>query len=61
MKQQYLSPELTDFGDIADVTGIFGTASIQDVLLNPAGQVVQEGTGSINACPTMEFENCVFE
>jgi len=54
MKQTYLSPELAEHGSIAALTGLFGSQQIQDVLVNPAGAVVQSGTGSLDACPTQQ-------
>jgi hypothetical protein len=52
MKKNYTSPALTEYGDIADLTAIFGSEMTEDVLVNPAGNVVQTGTGSLDACPT---------
>lgn len=52
--KQYTSPQLTEYGDVADLTAIFGSATTGDVLVNTTGQVVQEGTGSIDACPTRD-------
>ena len=48
----YDIPRVTDLGDVQQLTGIFGSEQVQDVLVNPQGQVVQTGTGSIDACPT---------
>ena len=50
--KKYLAPKLTEYGDIADLTAIFGSSNVGDVLVNPSGQVVQTGLGSIDACPT---------
>lgn len=55
----YSPPTLTDYGSIADLTGIFGSSLSGDVLVDTNGDVVQEGTGSIDACPTGDFEGCV--
>jgi hypothetical protein len=52
MKKSYVIPEILVHGDVRRITGLFGNQQIQDVLVNPAGQVVQTGTGSIDACPT---------
>lgn len=54
----YTPPTLTDYGDVADLTGIFGAASTGDVLVDTNGNVVQEGNLSIDACPTLDFEVC---
>jgi hypothetical protein len=51
MKKAYLSPEMVDFGSIAALTGIFGSQNVPDVSVNPQGQTIQTGTGSINQCP----------
>jgi hypothetical protein len=53
MKKAYLSPEMVDFGSIAALTGIFGSQNVPDVSVNPQGQTIQTGTGSINQCPTL--------
>ena len=58
MKRSYSPPEITDYGDVTDITGIFGSASTGDVLVDVNGNVVMEGTGSIDACPTLDFEVC---
>ena len=50
--KNYTSPQLTEYGDVADITAIFGSAMVGDVLVNPAGDPVQTGFGSIDACPT---------
>jgi hypothetical protein len=52
MKKTYFTPEITEHGDVRRITGLFGSQQIQDVLVNPSGDVVQTGTGSIDACPT---------
>lgn len=57
--KNYSTPKLTDYGSIADLTGIFGSSVTGDVLVDVNGQVVQEGEGSIDACPTSDFEGCV--
>ena len=52
MKKDYAAPVLIEYGDVADLTAIFGSENTEDVLVNTSGQVVQTGTGSIDACPT---------
>jgi len=56
--KNYSSPTLTEYGSIADLTGIFGSSLTGDVLVDTNGQVVQEGDGSVDACPTGDFESC---
>ena len=58
MRKHYDPPQLTEYGDIADLTAIFGSSEAGDVLVNPAGNVVQTGTGSLDACPTRDFDIC---
>ncbi len=58
MKRDYVSPTLTEYGDIAEVTGVLGSAFTGDVLVDTSGNVEQEGNLSIDACPTREFETC---
>ena len=50
--KKYSSPKLTEYGDIAELTAIFGGAFTGDVLVDLNGDVVQTGTLSIDACPT---------
>lgn len=55
----YNQPRLADLGDVQGHTGIFGSSSQADVFVGPNGQVVQRGTGSIDACATANFEQCL--
>lgn len=57
--KNYLAPTLTDYGSIADLTGVLGSAFTGDVLVDTNGNVEQEGNLSINACPTQEFDICI--
>ena len=50
----YSAPQLTEYGDIAELTAIFGGAFTGDVLVDLNGDVVQTGTLSIDACPTRD-------
>jgi len=61
MRALYIPPQLAEYGDIGHLTGLFGAQQIQDVLVNPAGQVVQTGTGSLDACPTRNHDHCVMQ
>lgn len=49
--KNYTPPELTEYGDVAAITAIFGNAFTGDVLLDTNGDVVQEGNLSISADP----------
>lgn len=57
-KKQYQKPEMMIHGDVSRITSLFGSSQTQDVLVNLNGQVVQTGTGSIDACPTVDFIAC---
>ncbi len=59
MKKHYASPKLTEYGEIAEITGILGAAFTGDVLVDVNGNVEQEGNLSIDACPTRDFNNCM--
>ena len=39
----YSAPQLTEYGDIAELTAIFGGAFTGDVLVDLNGDVVQDG------------------
>lgn len=55
----YNTPTLTEYGSIADLTGIFGNVSTGDILVDDNGNVVQTGNQSIDACPTDDFDECI--
>lgn len=57
--KSYRTPELTQHGDIAQLTAIFGGAYTGDVLVNENGEVVEQGNQSIDACPTPDHEVCL--
>ncbi|MFN3596561.1 MAG: lasso RiPP family leader peptide-containing protein [Rubricoccaceae bacterium] len=50
--KEYAAPRVVNLGDIRALTGLFGTSSRPDVLVNPQGQIVERGTSSLDACPT---------
>jgi hypothetical protein len=54
MKKQYSTPDLQIHGSVHRITEMFGSQQVQDVFVNPAGQVIETGTGSIDACPTRD-------
>jgi len=56
--KDYSAPAITEYGSVADLTGIFGSATTSDVLVDPNGRVVQTGPGSMDACPTVNFDTC---
>lgn len=48
----YTAPSVSDLGHLEALTGLFGSSAQPDVLVNPQGQVVLTGSGSLDACPT---------
>lgn len=48
--QRYLPPELTDYGNVENLTGIFGAFTPGDVLVDENGNVVEVGDGEYDAC-----------
>jgi hypothetical protein len=57
--KNYTAPALTNYGSIADLTGVLGNVSTGDVLVDTNGNVEQEGNLSVDACPTQDFEGCI--
>lgn len=57
--KSYAAPELRVYGDIADVTAVFGDPFSGDVSFDVDGNVLAEGAGSINQCPTIDNETCL--
>lgn len=55
----YLTPALVEYGDVANVTGIFGGPATRDVLVDEDGNIVEVGEQSIDAC-AQENEVCIF-
>lgn len=56
----YTAPQLIDYGDIAEITGILGEPFVGDQSFDVDGNVIEVGNGSINVCPTIDFEVCAF-
>ena len=48
----YNAPTLVEYGQVGDLTGIFGSESVQDQSFGPNGALIGTGTGSINQCAT---------
>lgn len=61
----YTTPRLTRFGDIKDITGVFGGGGGDDVFIATAGNDISdtfdpnEPGGSIDACATSNLEDCL--
>jgi len=58
MKKTYLSPEVTAYGSVAELTGVIGAQATMDVLIDANGNVVLSSNQSRNACETGDFEEC---
>lgn len=56
--KNYTPPQLTDYGDIAELTGIFGSSEIPDVSIGPGGAVINTGHGSIDQCASADLTDC---
>ena len=48
--RRYVAPHLTEYGDIATLTGFSGSTTEQDVIFTPNGNVVLSGPASEFAC-----------
>jgi hypothetical protein len=65
--KDYTSPQLIRFGDIVDVTGVFGSSGMDDVFVAPSGTDISEAHdpgrpgGSTDACATSDLEICDIE
>lgn len=62
--KDYTSPQLIRFGDIVDVTGVFGPSGVDDVFVDPSGNDISETDdpgkpgGSTDACASSDLELC---
>jgi len=57
MNKPYVTPQLSDFGTVAQLTGVTGNSSAQDVFINHTSSTIfgfppgtTEGTGSVGGC-----------
>ena len=48
--RRYVAPHLTEYGDVASLTGFSGSTTQQDVIFIPNGQVILAGPASEFAC-----------
>lgn len=58
-RKLYTAPELSDYGDIADLTATLGSPFSGDVSFDVDGNILEEGMGSTNQCPTRDNETCL--
>ena len=56
----YIAPQLTDYGDVAEITAILGEPFVGDQAFDVDGNVIESGNGSINVCPTIDNEECFY-
>lgn len=54
----YDAPCVVDYGTVANLTGIFGSAAVTDTSFGPAGREIAHGTGSIDQCATRSRRLC---
>jgi len=50
--KNYEAPQLTEYGKVNELTGIFGDVTVSDASYNPSGQLIGTGEGSIDQCAT---------
>ena len=65
--KNYTAPQLTRFGDITRVTGVFGSGGGDDAFIDHTGEDISDGYdpdepgGSTDACATSDLEICDIE
>jgi len=50
--KNYEAPQLTEYGKVNELTGIFGDITVADASYNPTGDEIGTGQGSIDQCAT---------
>ncbi len=60
MKKSYETPQMTAYGSVDRLTGVFGNPSTGDVQFDLSGDVVESGSQSVDSCPTENQETCDF-
>ena len=55
----YNTPSLVEYGQVGALTGIFGSELVEDQSFGTSGEVIDEGTGSIDQCATTNQEFCL--
>ncbi len=56
----YIAPQVTEYGDVAEITATLGNPFTGDQSFDLDGNVIEEGINSINQCPTQNGETCFF-
>lgn len=65
MTKGYVVPELVAYGDIAQITGVFGPSGANDVFIDDTGNDISDSVdpngpgGSIDACASPDLEVCL--
>lgn len=65
MTKTYAFPELVPYGDIAQITGVFGPSGSNDVFIDDTGNDISDTTdpngpgGSIDACASPDLAVCM--
>ncbi len=54
----YITPALTEYGDVAALTATLGNPFTGDVSFDVDGNIIETGENSINQCPTPNNEVC---
>jgi hypothetical protein len=57
--KKYAAPQLTDYGDIAELTATLGEPFTGDTSYDVDGDVLGTGLNSVNQCPTTNNEACL--
>ena len=55
----YQAPALVEYGAVGDLTGIFGSSAVVDSSFDQNGNLIGNGTGSIDQCATTNQEQCL--
>jgi len=65
MANPYVTPELTCYGDLVEITGVFGASGANDVFIDSTGNDISDEHdpgapgGSIDACATPDLDICL--
>ena len=59
--QRYTAPKVTSYGDVAEITATLGDPFTGDTSFDVDGNVIETGINSIDQCPTVNQETCMFE
>lgn len=65
MASRYETPKLTSYGDVTQITGVFGASGANDVFIDRTGNDISNQHdpgppgGSIDACATPDQQVCL--